>query len=68
VIEPYEQRTTITITFSYTPSAAVPIALTSHFDSFGANPNDRIETALFTDGLKRVVQTKKDAARSGGAE
>jgi len=27
-------------------------------------PNGRIETVLFTDGLKRVVQTKKDAAVS----
>ncbi len=40
----------------------MPWALTSHFDSVG--PNGRIETALFTDGLKRVVQTKKDAAVS----
>jgi RHS repeat-associated protein len=63
VIGPYEQGTTnTTATFTYSPFAAVPWALTSHFDTFGANPNGRIETALFTDGLKRVVQTKKDAA------
>jgi YD repeat-containing protein len=64
VIGPYEQGTgAATITFAYNPLAAVPWALTSHIDSF-RSATDRIETALFTDGLKRVVQTKKDAAVS----
>src|SRR5262249_45083317 len=34
-----------------------------HVDSF-RSATDRIETVLFTDGLKRTVQTKKDAAVS----
>jgi hypothetical protein len=38
-------------------------SLARHVDSFRAATN-RIEMALFTDGLKRVVQTKKDAAVS----
>src|SRR5713101_3509509 len=62
-VGPYEQGTlNTTITFTYSPFAPVPWALTSHIDTVG--PNGRIETALFTDGLKRVVQTKKDAAVS----
>src|SRR5262249_29137954 len=64
VTGPYEQGTgTTTIDFSYSPFAAKPWALTRHVDSF-RSATDRIETALFTDGLKRVVQTKKDAAVS----
>jgi RHS repeat-associated protein len=62
VTGPYEQGTgQTTIDFSYNPLAAKPWALTRHIDTF-RSPTDRIETALFTDGLKRVVQTKKDAA------
>ena len=49
--------------FSYSPFAAKPWALTRHVDGF-RSATDRIETALFTDGFKRVVQTKKDAAVS----
>ncbi len=64
VTGPYEQGTgNTTIDLAYSPSAAVPWALTRHIDSF-RSATDRIETALFTDGLKRVVQTKKDAAVS----
>src|SRR5262249_24509064 len=67
VTGPYEQGTgTTTIDFSYNPFAAVPWALTRHIDSF-RSATDRIETALFTDGLKRVLQTKKDAAVSPAA-
>ncbi|NJO55353.1 MAG: RHS repeat protein [Rhodospirillales bacterium] len=51
----------LTIDFDYAPSATVPWALTRHIDPF-RSATDRIETALFTDGLKRVLQTKKDAA------
>src|SRR5215472_13266238 len=64
VTGPYEQGTgTTTIDLSYSPSATPPWALTRHVDSF-RSATDRIETALFTDGLKRVVQTKKDGAVS----
>jgi RHS repeat-associated protein len=71
VIGPYEQGTgRITIAFEYHPDATEgegedkkfrPWALTRHIDTF-RSLTDPIETALFTDGLKRVVQTKKDGA------
>ncbi len=64
---PYEQGTgRTTIDLAYNPLAPVPWALTRHIDTFRST-TDRIETALFTDGLKRVVQTKKDAAVSPAA-
>ena len=60
VVGPYEQGTgRITLAFQYNPHAAVPWALTRHIDTF-RSLSDPIETALFIDGLKRVVQTKKD--------
>src|SRR5262249_17924391 len=62
VTGPYEQGTgRTTIDFTYNPLAPKPWALTRHVDTF-RSPTDRIEIAVFTDGLKRVVQTKKDAA------
>jgi RHS repeat-associated protein len=67
VTGPYEQSTgRTTIDFAYNPFAPVPWALTRHIDTF-RSATDRIETALFTDGLKRVVQTKKDGAVSPAA-
>ena len=58
---PYEQGViTPTIRFEYHPEAAVPWALTQHFDSY-RSPTDTIDTVVFVDGLKRVIQTKKDA-------
>ena len=39
----------------------MPWALTKHIDVY-RNINDPIETVLFIDGLKRVLQTKKDMA------
>jgi RHS repeat-associated protein len=51
---------TPTIRFEYHPDAAVPWAHTSHLDTF-RDPTDPIETVLFIDGLKRVIQTKNDA-------
>src|SRR6185295_14056598 len=46
-------------------SSAVPNAITRHVDK-DADGNGKssgtIDTILFTDGLKRVIQTKKDAA------
>lgn len=48
-----------TIIFDYHPDATVPYAHTQHFDPY-RNPNDPIDTILFTDGLKRVIQNKKD--------
>ena len=69
---PYEQDAGIvTIDFEYHPDADVPWALTRHIDrgiEFDLQENkitvpykpDTIDTVLFTDGLKRVLQTKKD--------
>jgi RHS repeat-associated protein len=57
---PYEQGgPTKTLRFSYSHDAVVPWALTRHIDSF-RSATDTIDTATFTDGFKRVLQTKKD--------
>jgi RHS repeat-associated protein len=66
---PYEQGSgQATIRFDYHPEAAVPYALTQHVDrDAGGAARDPIETLLFTDGIKRVVQTKKDIALHTGA-
>jgi RHS repeat-associated protein len=60
VTGPYEKNGGYTIEFRYSPNAAVPWALTRHFDP--AFPNNTLETATFVDGLGRVLQTKKDGA------
>ncbi|MEU8401864.1 SpvB/TcaC N-terminal domain-containing protein [Nonomuraea sp. NPDC048892] len=58
-----------TIAFEYHPEARVPYAVTRHLDraSDGTVKPDTIDTVTFTDGLARVVQTKKDA-RVGGTD
>ncbi|WP_208347724.1 hypothetical protein [Pseudaestuariivita rosea] len=73
VTGPYQAGTGFdTITFAYNPLLDVPgddqypdvgvsWALTQHIDVY-RNIADPIETALFIDGLGRVLQTKKDAA------
>src|SRR3989442_5536716 len=67
IVGPYEQgpgQSVATLAFEYHPEAAVPYAITRHVDKDAdliAKP-DTIDTILFTDGLKRVIQTKKDAA------
>jgi len=65
IVGPYEQgQATPTLAFFYHPEAAVPYAITRHVDKDAdGNPKSSgtIDTILFTDGLKRVVQTKKDA-------
>jgi RHS repeat-associated protein len=48
-----------TLRFEYHPEAPTPWARTRHLDVF-RNVADPIDTVLFTDGLKRVLQTKKD--------
>ncbi|HET6349831.1 MAG TPA: toxin TcdB middle/N-terminal domain-containing protein, partial [Candidatus Krumholzibacteria bacterium] len=61
---PYEQDTPRpTLAFTYNPDAPVPWALTQHLErdaDFNVKA-DTIDTILFTDGLKRVLETKKDA-------
>ncbi len=64
VASPYEvAENRATITFEYHPEAAVPYAVTRHVDraADGVRP-DTIDTIMFIDGLKRTLQTKKDAA------
>ncbi|HEU5289378.1 MAG TPA: RHS repeat-associated core domain-containing protein [Cyclobacteriaceae bacterium] len=53
-----------TIEFEYHPEATIPWALTNHFDP--SNPKNKMQTAIFVDGLGRVLQTKKDAALYDG--
>src|SRR5712692_5533264 len=65
IVGPYEQgQATATLGFEYHPEVAVPYAITRHVDK-DADGNYKasgtIDTILFTDGLKRVIQTKKDA-------
>jgi len=71
VVGPYETADKPTIAFEYHPfvdvaEGAAPFiswAKTRHFDKDAdGNAKDTIDTVLFTDGLKRVLQTKKDAA------
>lgn len=59
---PYEQGGTIaTLQFEYHPEASTPWALTKHIDSY-RSATDTLDTVLFIDGLRRVIQTKKDNA------
>ncbi|WP_420209289.1 SpvB/TcaC N-terminal domain-containing protein [Candidatus Electronema sp. JC] len=68
IIGPYQQGTgRETIVFAYHPEAAVPWALTRHFDNY-QQKDDPLETVVFMDGLKRELQTKKDGAVSTGKE
>jgi RHS repeat-associated protein len=63
VTGPYEQGgATPTIRFEYHPNGTDPWALTRHFDALrDPSGGDTIDTVLFIDGLKRALQTKKDA-------
>ena len=53
------------------PLTQAPFAFTKHIDK-DANgafpPSGTIDTILFTDGLKRVIQTKKDLALHAGSD
>ena len=78
IFGPYEQgQATATLSFDYAPVqtpeydstgnvtllTVVPRAITRHVDKDADGAlKDTIDTILFTDGLKRVIQTKKDAA------
>lgn len=55
-----------TVTYAYHPGDAVPWAAVKQYDP--SNPSNFIETATFCDGLKRVIQTKKDGAIFTGAQ
>ncbi|SDI20785.1 RHS repeat-associated core domain-containing protein [Actinokineospora alba] len=60
---PYElPENRFTIDFEYHPEAAVPYAVTRHVDRTATGVRaDTIDTVQFADGLKRLLQTKKDA-------
>jgi RHS repeat-associated protein len=63
---PYQQGNgRETLNFAYYPGAGIPWALTQHFDNY-QQQSDPLETALFIDGLKREIQTKKDGAVGSG--
>jgi RHS repeat-associated protein len=63
---PYEQGGgSATITFEYHPEATTPWAITHHLDKF-RSPSDPIDTVVFIDGLRRQIQTKKDATVYNG--
>ncbi|UUV32036.1 sugar-binding protein [Amycolatopsis roodepoortensis] len=64
VTGPYEIGSgKVTIDFDYHPEATVPYATTRHLDRDATGVReDTIDTVTFTDGLKRVLQTKKDAS------
>ncbi|HEY0736351.1 MAG TPA: SpvB/TcaC N-terminal domain-containing protein, partial [Herpetosiphonaceae bacterium] len=65
---PYEQGgEPATIRFEYHHDAAVPWALTQHLDKY-RSATDTIDTVIFIDGLKRVLQTKKDGTIHVGAD
>lgn len=66
VTGPYEAGgDRVTIDFDYHPEAVVPYATTKNLDrDAGGVRADTIDTVTFSDGLKRVLQTKKDASVS----
>jgi RHS repeat-associated protein len=68
---PYEQSPGVppTLRFSYHPDGDTPWALTRHFDPYRDSTGvDTIDTVLFTDGFKRVIQTKKDGTVFAGPD
>jgi RHS repeat-associated protein len=68
VTGPYQQGGgTPTVRFEYHPDAAVPWARSRHLDSF-RSPTDTIDSVVFTDGRKRVVQTKRDLTVHNGPD
>jgi len=55
-----------TISNEYHPEALVPWASAKHYDP--SNPSNYIETAKFSDGMGREIQTKKDISLFMGAQ
>jgi RHS repeat-associated protein len=67
VTGPYQQGTGIaTVTFEYHPDGDVPWAVTHNADVF-RGPGATIDTVTFTDGLERVLETKKSTTIFTGA-
>jgi RHS repeat-associated protein len=66
LVGPYQTGTgQYTASYEYHPEAQVPWALSQYIDVYR---NDPIETVQFSDGLKRIVQTKKDATSASNAQ
>jgi RHS repeat-associated protein len=61
---PNETGDQYAVTYDYHPEAAVPYAVSKNRDMAreAEHPGDDIDVVTFTDGLGRVIQTKKDAA------
>ncbi|HEX6686864.1 MAG TPA: SpvB/TcaC N-terminal domain-containing protein [Candidatus Limnocylindrales bacterium] len=71
VVGPYEAALNqVTIAFEYHPEAPVPYAVTRHIDreANGTARADTMDTVMFVDGLKRVLQTKQDASLHNGPD
>lgn len=67
VVGPFETGSGLsTIGFDYHPEAAVPYARTANIDVF-RDPADPIETVVFSDGFRRIVQSKRDGTLHTGA-
>jgi YD repeat-containing protein len=65
VTGPYEKGgANKTIVFEYHDRDVIPWAVTRHYDP--SNPKNTLNTAIFVDGLGRVLQTKKDVALYAG--
>jgi YD repeat-containing protein len=64
VTGPYETGSgKTTVDLEYHPEAPLPYAVTRHLDRTATGVrDDTIDTVTFTDGLRRVLQVKKDAA------
>lgn len=54
---PFQSDGDYTLRFAYDPAAPVPVAITARRDRAG----DDIESLVFTDGLGRPLQTKRDS-------
>ncbi|HVK22824.1 MAG TPA: SpvB/TcaC N-terminal domain-containing protein [Actinokineospora sp.] len=69
VTGPYEiPENRYTIDFEYHPEAAVPYAVTRHVDRAADGVRaDTIDAITFVDGVKRLLQSKKDASVAANA-
>ncbi|MFJ7215016.1 SpvB/TcaC N-terminal domain-containing protein [Amycolatopsis sp. NPDC098790] len=69
VAGPYEiPENRVSVSFEYHPEAPVPYAVSRHIDARADGVrDDTIDTVVFTDGLDRALQTKKDADVAPGA-
>ena len=62
---PYQQPGGVTIQHEYHPTAIIPYAVTRHNDE-ERSPVDTVDTIVFIDAHRRVLQTKKNASLHSG--